>query len=73
MLEASWRDFHHYKHVFVRLNIRSEFNIPKVHSMQHYMSSIRNLGAADGYSMEGPERLHINFAKVAYGFSNKRS
>ncbi|GBE86978.1 hypothetical protein SCP_1002230 [Sparassis crispa] len=56
-LEAAWRNFHWYK----------------FHSAEHYPLSIRSLGTADGYSMEGPECLHIDFAKVAYGASNHKA
>ena len=38
--------------------------------MSHYAHSIRRMGTADGYSTEGPERLHIDFAKVGYRASN---
>ncbi|GBE88896.1 hypothetical protein SCP_1403040 [Sparassis crispa] len=71
-LEHSWLEFHRYKQVFVNEGIRDDFNIPKVHSSEHYPYSIRYLGTADGYSTEGPERLHIDFAKVAYAASNRK-
>lgn len=70
-LQSAWADFHQYKHVFVEAGIREDFNFPKAHSTEHYRLSIEMLGTADGYSTEGPERLHIDFAKVAYGASNK--
>ncbi|KAH9856105.1 hypothetical protein C2E23DRAFT_686915, partial [Lenzites betulinus] len=72
-LHQSWRDFHTHKHVFVELEIREHFNFPKGHSTEHYEPSIRALGTADGYNTEHPERLHIDFAKLAYGASNKQS
>ncbi|KAI0357940.1 hypothetical protein OH77DRAFT_1316748 [Trametes cingulata] len=71
-MKQAWLDFHHSKDIFVVRGIRSDFNIPKVHSMEHYVASIRLLGTADGYSTEGPERLHIDFAKHAYDASNKQ-
>ncbi|CDO76939.1 hypothetical protein BN946_scf185006.g21 [Trametes cinnabarina] len=72
-LNQAWRDFHEYKVVFIELGIREHFNFPKGHSMEHYEVSIRSLGTADGYSTEYPECLHIDFAKLAYGASNKQS
>ncbi|CDO72633.1 hypothetical protein BN946_scf184985.g52 [Trametes cinnabarina] len=72
-LHHAWTDYHRFKHVFVELEIREHFNFPKGHSMEHYEPSIRALGAADGYSTEHPERLHIDFAKLAYGASNKQA
>ncbi|KAG5644631.1 hypothetical protein H0H81_009458, partial [Sphagnurus paluster] len=58
--------------IFVKLEIREHFNIPKLHSMVHYVDSIEALGSLDGYNSESPERLHIDFAKEAYRASNKR-
>ncbi|OSD03873.1 hypothetical protein PYCCODRAFT_1365213 [Trametes coccinea BRFM310] len=72
-LHQAWRDFHEHKAVFVDLGIREHFNFPKGHSMEHYELSIRSVGTADGYSTEHPERLHIDFAKLAYGASNKQN
>ncbi len=72
-LHAAWKDYHKYKTVFIELEIRQHFNFPKGHSTEHYEPSIRSLGTADGYSTEHPERLHIDFAKLAYGASNKQS
>ncbi|KAH9846641.1 hypothetical protein C2E23DRAFT_743604, partial [Lenzites betulinus] len=72
-LHTAWKDYHKYKTVFVELEIRQHFNFPKGHSTEHYEPSIRSLGTADGYNTEHPERLHIDFAKLAYGASNKQS
>lgn len=72
-LHQAWSAFHRYKAVFVELEIREHFNFPKGHSMEHYEPSIRSVGTANGYSTEHPERLHINFAKLAYGASNKQA
>lgn len=72
-LQSAWATFHANKHVFKDLNIREHFNIPKVHSADHYALSIRNLGTADGFNTEGSERLHIDYAKRGYAASNKPS
>ncbi|KAJ7666569.1 hypothetical protein DFH06DRAFT_984376 [Mycena polygramma] len=71
-LQSSLDIFHSHKQVFVDLQIREHFNIPKIHAMQHYVDSIRRLGTTDGYNTESPERLHIDFAKKAYRASNRR-
>jgi len=63
--------FHMHKEVLVKLGICKHFNIPKIHSLVHYVSSIRALGSADRYNTEYPERLHIDYAKDAYQASNK--
>ncbi|KAJ7206698.1 hypothetical protein C8J57DRAFT_1441201 [Mycena rebaudengoi] len=71
-LQASLDTFHAHKDILIQLGIREHFNIPKIHSLQHYADGIRSLGSADGYNTEAPERLHIDFAKKAYRSSNKR-
>ena len=63
--------FHANKDAFVDLDIHEHFNIPKLHSMLHYIISIQNLGSVDGLNSEGPERLHIDYAKKGYRASNK--
>ena len=69
-LHEACYDFHDSKKVFVDLGVRKHFNIPKLHSMQHYLNAIRSFGTADGYSTEGTERLHIDYAKLGYRASN---
>ncbi|CDO75849.1 hypothetical protein BN946_scf184346.g10 [Trametes cinnabarina] len=64
--------FHANKAVFQDLGIREHFNIPKLHWLLHYISSIIDFGSCDGLSTEVPERLHIDFAKSAYRASNRK-
>ncbi|KAJ7814340.1 hypothetical protein B0H14DRAFT_2210429, partial [Mycena olivaceomarginata] len=71
-MQAALDTFHAHKQVFVDLKIRKHFNIPKFHSLQHYVDGIRRLGSADGYNTKSSERLHIDFAKKAYRASNRR-
>ncbi|KAI9453576.1 hypothetical protein F5148DRAFT_1277442 [Russula earlei] len=62
--------FHSHKHVLIDLGVCEHFNIPKVHSMQHYVAGIKCLGSADGFNMESSEHLHIDYAKCAFKASN---
>jgi hypothetical protein len=71
-MQQSLDNFHAAKHVFIELGVRSHFNIPKLHSMLHYIDGIMRLGTADGVNTESPERLHIDYAKKAYEASNGR-
>ena len=71
-LESCLKTFHRHKDIILDLEIRKDFNIPKLHALLHYADCIRALGSADGYNSESPERLHIDFAKEAYRASNKR-
>jgi len=77
--ETLWRlqdaldTFHKYKKVFIRYGIRKHFRIPKLHMLEHYVMLIRLKGAADGFSTELSERLHIDCAKESYRASNKKN
>lgn len=70
LLVSSLTAFHENKDIFEDLGIRDGFNIPKLHSLQHYAESIRNYGAMDNYNTEYTERLHIDLAKDAYKATN---
>ncbi|KAG0699298.1 hypothetical protein DFH29DRAFT_983570 [Suillus ampliporus] len=71
-LQSALDEFHRHKEIFVQLEVREDFNIPKMHSMQHYVASIKSWGSADGFNTEFPERLHIDFAKNAYRATNRK-
>ncbi|KAG1789923.1 uncharacterized protein HD556DRAFT_1446500 [Suillus plorans] len=71
-MQAALASFHANKNVFIELEVREHFNIPKIHSMVHYIDSIRLFGSADGFNTELPECLHIDLAKRAYRASNCR-
>ncbi|KIM54103.1 hypothetical protein SCLCIDRAFT_137461 [Scleroderma citrinum Foug A] len=62
--------FHNHKQVFVTLGIREHFNIPKFHSLLHYVDSIKMYGTTDNYNTEAFERLHIDLAKEGWRASN---
>jgi len=65
--------FHENRQIFVTLGIRDDFNIPKFHSLLHYITSIEQFGATDNYNTEMFERLHIDFAKKGWRASNSRN
>jgi hypothetical protein len=71
MMENDWKRFHQTKDAFS--GIRKHFNIPKIHSMMHYVPSIRSRGSAGQFNTETSERLHIDYAKTAYRASNRKS
>ncbi|EIM79626.1 uncharacterized protein STEHIDRAFT_69183 [Stereum hirsutum FP-91666 SS1] len=72
-MDRAWQLFHAHKKVFIELGLRKHFNIPKIHSMKHYIPSIRSRGPAPGFNTEGSERLHIEYAKLGYRASNKKA
>lgn len=71
-MDAALAVFHEHKDEFIALGIREHFNIPKLHSLVHYVEAIRRIGCLDGVNTETSERLHIDFAKNAYRASSRR-
>jgi hypothetical protein len=71
-LKSALATFHQYKDVLIELGVRQHFNIPKIHSMIHYVEAIQDKGSADGFNTELSERLHIDFAKMGYRAGNHR-
>jgi len=71
-LKAAWTDFHEKKSIFVDCSVREHFNIPKLHSMQHYLHMIKSHGTTDNFNTELPEQLHIDIAKDAFSHTNKK-
>lgn len=70
--EDALRTWHSHKRIFLDLDIRQHFNIPKIHSMLHYTVMTRTHGVPAGFNTEATERLHIDFAKVGYRASSKK-
>ncbi|KAJ7804028.1 hypothetical protein B0H14DRAFT_3113367 [Mycena olivaceomarginata] len=69
-LENALQRFHDNKWIFVTLEVREEFNLPKLHSCRHYVMYIKIFGTTDNYNTEYTERLHIDLAKDAYRSTN---
>jgi hypothetical protein len=72
LMQDCLTNFHDNKMIFVDLEVRSQFNLPKLHSLSHYASSIQLFGTADNYNTEQSERLHIDLAKNAYRATNHK-
>ena len=70
-LNQTLQAFHENVTIFIDLDIRKHFNIPKFHVCQHYESSIRLYGSTDNYDTQHTEHLH-KFSKELYQASNKR-
>ncbi|KAI0704544.1 hypothetical protein C8Q76DRAFT_630995 [Earliella scabrosa] len=72
LLRNALERFHANKDVFIDLGIRENFHLPKLHSLDHYLNSIKLFGTTDNYDTQYTERLHIDFAKDAYRATNRR-
>ncbi|KAI9573154.1 hypothetical protein HD554DRAFT_2202408 [Boletus coccyginus] len=71
-LSQALDDFHGAKDVFIELDLHEHFNIPKVHSLLHYIDTIKNVGSLDGVNTESLECLHIDYVKKAYAASSRK-
>ena len=71
-LDKAWSNFHMNKDAFIANGTREHFRIPKFEAKKHYIDAIRSYRSATGFNSEGPERLHIDFAKNGYNASNKK-
>ncbi|KAH8976821.1 hypothetical protein EDB92DRAFT_2012952 [Lactarius akahatsu] len=71
-LEDCLARFHENKDIFIDLGVCEHLNLPKIHSMLHYRSSITLFGTTDNYNTEQSERLHIDFTKDAYRATNRK-
>ena len=71
-LENALKNWHDHKHLVIEMGLHPDLNIPKFHSLLHYVQSIRLFGTTDNYNTESYERFHIDFAKEGWRASNKR-
>lgn len=72
LLRDALQRFHANKQFFIDLDIRSNWRLPKLHSLDHYLLSIKLFGTTDNYDTQYTERLHIDFAKDAYRATNHK-
>ncbi|KAE9396686.1 hypothetical protein BT96DRAFT_824284, partial [Gymnopus androsaceus JB14] len=71
-MDVALKTWHKYKDSFIQTGVHSNLNIPKFHSLQHYIQAIRFLGTTDNYNTEMFEHLHIDFSKKGWQVSNKQ-
>ncbi|KAF8906939.1 hypothetical protein CPB84DRAFT_1675165, partial [Gymnopilus junonius] len=62
---AALKEFHQHKNYFIEVQCCEHLNLPKLHSLMHYVESIELFGTTDNYSTEMFEQLHIDFANMA--------
>ncbi|KAF5316434.1 hypothetical protein D9619_006912 [Psilocybe cf. subviscida] len=71
-LQDALNSFHENKSYFIEVDARKHLNLPKLHSISHYIQCIKLFGTTDNYNTEMFERLHIDFAKQGWRASNQR-
>ena len=63
-LDDALRRFHHHREIFRTSGVRSEgFNLPRQHSLIHYIKLIRAFGAPNGLCSSITESKHIKAVK----------
>ncbi|KAH6871285.1 hypothetical protein BKA70DRAFT_1131093 [Coprinopsis sp. MPI-PUGE-AT-0042] len=71
-MDTALKDFHKYKRYFIDIKCHDTLNIPKIHSLIHYVESIKLFGTTDNYNTEMFEHLHIDFAKEGWRATNQK-
>jgi hypothetical protein len=62
-LEDALSRFHQYREIFISTGVRSDFSLPRQHSLVHYLQLIRLFGAPNGICTSIPESKHIRAVK----------
>lgn len=65
------RRFHQYREIFVYLEVRDNFNLPRQHAIRHYREHIENFGAPNGLCSSITESKHIVAVKKPWRRSSK--
>ncbi|KAG0693111.1 hypothetical protein DFH29DRAFT_985579 [Suillus ampliporus] len=55
-MEKALKDFHRHKNILFNLGVREHLDIPKIHSLLHYVDSITWFGTTDNYNTEMMEQ-----------------
>lgn len=63
--------FHKYREIFQTCGVRSSFNLPRQHSLMHFIQMIRAFGAPNGLCSSITESKHIKAVKKPYRRSNR--
>jgi len=69
-LEDALETFHRYRAIFKTTGVRSDFNLPRQHSLLHYAKLIRAYGAPNGLCSSITESKHIKAIKEPWRRSN---
>ncbi|KAJ3501738.1 hypothetical protein NMY22_g18820 [Coprinellus aureogranulatus] len=71
-LDTALETFTKNRDIFIDLEVRTHFRIPKFHFLMHYRRLIELYGTTDNFNTEYTERLHIDMAKDAYRSTNHK-
>jgi hypothetical protein len=63
--------FHREREIFRTLSVRTDFNLPRQHSLIHYRRSIQQFGAPNGLCSSMTKNKHIKAVKEPWRRSNR--
>ncbi|KAF7965204.1 hypothetical protein HWV62_45085 [Athelia sp. TMB] len=63
--------FHHYRQIFITVGVRENFNLPRQHSMVHFLQLVRAFGAPNGLCSSITESKHIKAVKEPWRRSSR--
>ena len=63
--------FHHYREIFRTTGVRDDFNLPRQHSLIHYLKLIRAFRAPNGLCSSITESKHIKAVKEPWRRSSR--
>ena len=69
--QEALNQFHHYRDIFKDVGIRDDFNLPRQHSLRHYIHLIREYGSPNGICSSITENKHIKAVKEPWRRSSK--
>jgi hypothetical protein len=72
MLSLALETFQTNHSIFIDGRIHNQFDIPKLHFLEHYPFLIWRFGSLSNFNTEYTECLHIDLAKDAYAATNKK-
>jgi hypothetical protein len=73
-MEEAHSRFKHYREVFTRAGLRGDdFSLPRQHSLEHYVDSIRDFGSPNGLCSSITESKHIDAVKRPWRRSSRHN
>lgn len=70
-IDSALRRFHQHRTVFVTAGVRTDFTLPRQHSLKHYHALIEEYGAPNGLCTSITESKHIKAVKEPWRRSNR--
>ena len=70
-LDDNLQWFHHHREIFQETGIRTDFNLPRQHSLTHYVKLIQAFGAPNGLGTSIMESKHIKAVKEPWQCSSR--